>query len=210
MMQRQRFVYLGLLSAAIAFNCPLMADDKPLQEPAAGLKADNDRLRQEVAALESRLRAVQVELDQARAAASQAQMQADAFELRCRKLQEQMSSSKSPGTLTGRSQAGPPRAELAVRAKPTVEGPHACVTAVGSGGKLLQISKGASAGMKEGQTLQLFRPGSPDGATRPLYLGTMLLIRVEEQAALGEFTSVPSFTARPKIGDEAAIELSVK
>jgi hypothetical protein len=210
MMKRQRFVYLGLLIAAISVTSAVAADDKQPREPAAGLKAENDRLREEVAALENRLRALQTELEQARVVAVQAQMQAGAFEWRCRKLQEQQSTKPTAGTLTARPETGPPRTELAVRAKPTADSPHACVTAIGSSGRLLQISKGANAGLKEGQTLQVFRPGSADGAVRPLYLGTMLLIRVEEQAALGDFTSVPTVTSRPKIGDEAANELSVK
>jgi hypothetical protein len=38
----------------------------------------------------------------------------------------------------------------------------------------------------------------------------MKLIRVEAQAALGEFTATPTASTRPRVGDEAAIELSVK
>ncbi len=210
-MQRQRLVFLGLLSAALGGYSVSRADDNPLREPVVtGVKSENEQLRKEVAALESKVRALQAELEQARLAAAQAQMQADAFELRCRKLQAEMSRTKATGTLTGRPEAGPARADLAVRTKPDSEAGHGRITAIGKNGSLLQISVGADAGFKQGQTLQVFRPGSADGAARPLYLGTMTLIRVEAQAALGEFTAIPSAPARPKLGDEAATELSVK
>jgi hypothetical protein len=210
MMQRQHIVYLGLLSAAFGWSGALWADDKEPREPVvSGVKAENDQLRKEVAALESRVRALQAELEQARVAASQAQMQADAFESRCRKLQEEASRSRATGTLTARPEAGPPRAEFAVRGKPASEAGRGRITAVGKSGSLLQISLGADDGIKEGQTLQVFRPGS-DAAARPLYLGTMTLIRVEAQAALGEFAATPAVMTRPKVGDEALLERSVK
>ena len=56
----------------------------------------------------------------------------------------------------------------------------------------------------------MFRLGSGAPSQRTIYLGTMTLIRVDAQAALGEFKSAPGNDYRPKIGDEAASEFFVK
>jgi hypothetical protein len=197
-MQRTKFYVAGVLLAALA--CPLAArgEDKPASSP------DSENLPKKVETLENRIRSLQAELDEARAAAVKAQMQADAFENRCRKLQEQLSGGKTTGTLVSL-----PAQNKTAPANPKPGVAQGKITAVGKDGRLLQISIGADAGIKEGQKLEVFRLGSGI-PSRPLYLGTMTLIRIDAQAALGEFRGVTGSDNRPKVGDDAATEFVIK
>jgi outer membrane murein-binding lipoprotein Lpp len=207
-MTRKGFYCSGLLLAVLAWPLAGRADEN---QPGAGsLKTENDELRRQIETLEKRVRSLQAEVDESRTAAVAAQMHADAFENRCRKLQEELSRVKTPGILASWPRANQPKTELTADAKPKSGVPQGKITAIGKDGKRVQISIGADAGIKEGQSLEVFRLGSATTGKRAIYLGTMKLIRVDAEAALGEFKSAPGNDYRPKVGDEVASELLVK
>jgi hypothetical protein len=203
MMMGKRFGQMGLLVAVLAAPPTARGDGPPLD--AAALRFENEQLRKEAAAQEARLQRLQHDLDDARASMIQAKFQVDALEHRCKKLHEELLQLRSGKGLDQPADLGPAKVEPQ-RGKPPVLGK---ITEIGKDGRLLQISLGLEAGVKQGQVLEVFRL-----ATRPtqrsLYLGTLTLIRVDPQAALGQFKSVGGLEYRPVVGDDVSSELSVK
>lgn len=199
-MRPMRLICAGLLSFVLTAN----ASAQPMPT-AAELKADNDRLRKENEALETLARRMRIELDDARSAAVQAKIQADAFEMRVRKLQDEMTLLKANRSLPSPTDH---KIDLAVRSKPKPTHVQGKITAIGKDGRMLQISVGSDSGVREGQALEVFRL-PPMMGQRPLYLGTLSLTRVDPQASLGEFKPA-SGELRPKLGDEVANEFIVK
>ena len=205
-MRWQRIIHFGLLSALLAGPALLHGQEPP--QDADSLKLENQDLRKERSALEARVRQLQHELDGVRTAMVQAQAELDASERRCRKLQDELIQIR-----TVKAVDQPADDTSATGGRPAIGKPkpgpaHGKITAVGKDGRLVQISIGADAGIKEGQALEVYRQAK--GAQRPLYLGAMTLIRVDPEAALGEFKSVSGLDYRPGVGDEVATELVVK
>lgn len=200
-MRPMRLLYVGLLSLVFAAG----ASAQPALTP-ADLKAEVERLRKENEAFESLTRKLRVELDDARSAAVQSKIQADALELRVKKLQDELTLLKAnPSPKSGRED---PKLELTTRTKPKPQSVQGKVTAIGRDGRMLQVSVGSDSGAREGQSLEVYRMPAVSGQ-KPLYLGTISLTRVDPQASLGEFKPA-SGEVRPKLGDEVASELMVK
>jgi hypothetical protein len=196
-------IFAGLLSIALTGSA--LAQPMPT---AAELKADNDRLRKENQALEALTQRLRMELDDARAAAVQAKIQADAFEMRVKKLQDELTLFKAnrQAPVTTRED---PKGELTSRTKPKPALIQGKITAIGKDGRMLQVSVGSDSGVREGQSLEVFRLPTVTGQ-KPLYMGTISLTRVDPQASLGEFKPVSGEITRPKLGDEVANEFIVK
>ena len=82
-MQRNGILSVGLL----LLSClTVRAQDQPVLD----LKAENELLRRERDAFESRVRIMQEQLDEARRAASAARLEIDGLETQCRKLQDEL------------------------------------------------------------------------------------------------------------------------
>lgn len=190
-MRRQGIVAIVLVWAA----APVCAQDSET------LQQENASLRRQLREMEARNRQLQVDLDEARAAVVQAKLQADAFEHRCKRLQDVLATLRNPKADNGIANTDIPSA---TKIKSTIA--QGKITAIGKDGRLLQISLGFEAGVKEGQTLEVFRLGNQ----RPLYLGTVTLTRVDPQVSLGQFKNLPGVEQRPALGDEVASELIVK
>ena len=201
-MPRMRTIYLGMLAIALASPCPLRADDKP--QDIEALKRENEQLIKDLNAQEGRMLQAKTELDQARSALVQAKFQIDALERRCKKLQDELA------IAGGGKDAGAQveKTGLMSRTKPNRALVQGKITALGKDGRLIQISVGVNGGAKEGQVLEVFRLAN--GNQRSLYLGTLTLIRVDPQAALGQFNSVTGFDYRPSVGDDVSSELLAK
>ena len=80
------------------------------------------------------------------------------------------------------------------------------ITAIGNQGRLMQISIGSSSGIRNGQTLEVYRVANTKGKNFPLYLGSVKVVRIETQVALGEFKAVPGLEDHPRVGDVVATE----
>lgn len=215
-MRREKIVCLWILLAAFSWAAAAQAEDKE-KEPAA-LKAEIEQLRRERDTLEAQVQTLQGKLEEARAAVISAKIQSDTFERRCRQLQDELKLIKAekPAGIApvSQKQESPVQAIAPPGSKPNAKETRARgkVSGVGGGGGLAQISIGSDSGIKEGQTMEVFRLGTTNGKDKvnPIYLGTLKLIRVDPQAALGQFKAVPGLDRRVKIGDEVASELFVK
>jgi hypothetical protein len=199
-----------LVLAALLAAAPAARAEVPIPEPVE-IKAELELLRRERDQLEERVRVLQDELQQTRAEAVTSRALAETLEFRCRQLQEAIKQPREPrvvvlppADLTKTDPAGPE--------KPRPAAPGAAargkITAVGTGSRLVQINIGGDDGVREGQVLEVFRLGT--GKERPLYLGTLRLVRVDPRASLGQFQGVPGQEKPPRAGDEVASELSVK
>lgn len=202
----------GILCLVLLTGTAVRAE-VPVPEPVE-LKAELSQLRQERDALEARIRALGDQLTEARAVALSARTQAESLELRCRQLQEDLKLARA-----GRPEAIPPAAKLVNERElppPRPTGRPAVargkITAVGRDGRLMQVSVGQDAGLKAGQVIEVFRLGGADSKPRvpPIYLGTLKLVRVDPQFALGEFQGFPGLDRRPRAGDDVASELSAR
>lgn len=205
-MTRIGIVCLGLFSAILVETAIVRADEKP--GAAAESKTELDLLRRERDTLEARIRVMQDQLDEARAALVLAKIQTDSIENRCKKLQDELILLKAEKVVIAPIIAPKPRVESLPPPRVKSGIGQGKISAIGADGRLMQISIGSDDGLKIGQSLDVFRPGN--GTERPLYLGTMTLTRVDPQASLGQYKSVPSLDRRPKIGDEVTSELFVK
>jgi hypothetical protein len=195
-MQRNGILSVGLL----LLSClTVRAQDQPVLD----LKAENELLRRERDAFESRLRIMQEQLDEARRAASAARLEIDGLETQCRKLQDELKRSKGQQpTRIVPDVAAPtdgPKSQ-AVRGK---------VTALSANLRTMQISMGQDAALKVGQVLDVFRLASDEGSP-PLYLGVIRLTRVDPHAAVGQYERAPLLDRAPRIGDDVSNELNVK
>jgi len=173
------------------------------------LKRDVETMRRQLQQMEAEHQALKAELDEARAALVQSKLQADAFEHRCKKLQDDLNLFRSGRFGDIQPAINAPRGDLAIRRKPANEPVHGKVTGIGKDGRLLQISLGFEHGVKDGQTLEVYRlPGK--GSLKPIYLGTLTINRVDPQTALGQFSAVEGVNYRPAIGDDVASEFIIK
>lgn len=191
----------GILSVGLLLlSClTVRAQDPPVPD----LKAENDLLRRERNACESRLRIMQEQLDEARRAASAARLEIDVLEMQCRKLQSELTQ------LKGRQPARYVPDAAPVTDVPKGKAVRGKVTALSANLRTMQISIGQDAALKAGQVLDVFRLGTNDGSP-PLYLGTIRLTRVDPHAAVGQYERVPTLDRSPRIGDEVSDELNVK
>jgi hypothetical protein len=214
-MRRERLLPLGLLAALVVWPSLTPAGENEVD--AGAMRAEIEQLRRERSTLESRVLMLQSQLDEVRSSAMMTKNQADVLEKRCRVLQNELKLVKAEKPAADNSAVkkfDPPVQMLPPSSMqpPKPSTAHGRISAIGNDGVLIQISIGSDAGIKEGQMLEVFRLGSASGKERigPLYLGTLKLIRVDPQASLGHFKSVPGLDRRPKIGDEVANELFVK
>ncbi len=179
----------GILSMGLLLLSCLAA--RSAEDPAlASLKSEIEQLRRERDALESRLRIVQDQLEEARQLAAGSR--------------DGLRQVKGEPPITRVSFDAPVPA--AVKPK-SVRGK---ITAIAADHRLMQISIGLDAGVKEGQVLDVFRLASERGKIIPLYLGSLRVTRVDPRTAFGSFERVPGIDRAPKVGDEVANDLSMK
>ena len=176
----------------------------------SSLKTENELLRRERDALDARLRITQDQLEEARKSAVAARLEVEGLDFRLKKLQDDFKLLKS--TL-------PPLNQLPVatsipaktgRDPAKQETARGKITEIAVDGRLMQISIGLEAGLKNGQALDVYRLGTDKGKLVPLYLGTIRLTRVDPLASIGQYERVPGLDRNPRIGDEVSNELIVK
>ena len=177
----------GILSVGLLLLSCLAARAEDGAE-STPLKNENEQLRRERDALEFRLRILQEQLDEVR-----------------RKLPDELKLTRGEQP-RGKFFPEIPTPPVAVKPK-AVRGK---ITALSADLRLMQVSVGQDAGVKEGQVLDVFRLTTEKGKIVPLYLGTLRLTRVDPQTALGNYERVPGLDRMPKVGDEVANELTVK
>jgi len=199
-MRSEWYPYLGMLLLGLTLPGSARSDET------TALKRDVEVLRRQLQETDTAYKALKAELDEARAAIVQARLQADAFEHRCKKLQDDLALIRSGKFSEVQRATGGLKTEVAVRKKPANEPMQGKIVAIGKDGRLLQVSIGFEHGVKNGQTLEVFRLSQQ----RPVYLGTMTIHRVDPQSSLGEFSGVQGVNYRPAIGDEVASELFVR
>ncbi len=200
-MGRQRII-IGIAALLFALPVTLKADELA---PIDLLKKENERLRVERDEFEARVRRLQTELNDVRATLIHAKMQSDGFEHRCRTLLNELAALKGDKPRPALIPNGTTVTEI--RAKPAaIQGK---ITSISKTSRLVQISIGNEAGLKQGQTLDVYRLAGAE-AQRPLYLGTLTLVRTDALSALGEFKSVFGNDRHPVVGDEVASEFCLK
>lgn len=212
-MNSKQIIWLAFL---LAGQSPSWAAEKEV-DPAA-LKAENSQLRMERDALEAQVRILQIQLEESRLSVVNIKMELETLEFRCRKLQEELKLVKMDKKEAAIQTVSRPKPQPAEQGpKPANDGdlpvnPQGKITAISANGRMMQISIGAETGIKKGQLLEVFRLGvsNPKERVAPLYLGTLTLIRIENNAALGHFQSAPGFERHARVGDEVAAELFVK
>lgn len=194
----------GILSVGFMLLACLTvrAEDNPALE---SLKAENEQLRRERDTLQSRLRIVQDQLDESRKSNTAARLEIELLEFRCKKLQDEMKQAKTEQPPIRVLPEADPPADVA-KSK-VVRGR---ITSISTDFRLMQISVGIEAGVKDGQVLDVYRVSTEKGKQIPLYLGTVRVMRADPQAALGHFERVPGLDRVPKVGDEVSNELTVK
>lgn len=198
-MHRNGILSVGLILLACL---AVRAEDSPSP---VSLKAENEQLRRERDTIESRLRIVQDQLDEARKANAAARLEIELLEFRNKKLQDELKQARTEQPpIKVLPDVVPPA--NAVKSK-VVRGR---ITSISADFRLLQISVGIEAGVKDGQVLDVYRVSTEMGKQIPLYLGTVRVMRADPQAALGQFERVPGLDRIPKVGDEVSNELTVK
>jgi len=213
-------INVALMSALLAGVGTAHGGDKDT-EPVF-LKAEIEQLRKERDALQASVLLLQEKLEQARSAEQSGKTQVELLERRCKQLQFELTLAKGDKEVP-RAPAESPKFEPPVVALPPATtkppapaaspNPRGKITAISSDGVLMQISIGSESGIKEGQTLEVFRLGADNGAQRtgPAYLGTLKLTRVDPKSSLGQFKGATgSIERRVKVGDEVASDLFIK
>ncbi|MCE9532509.1 MAG: hypothetical protein K8T89_15520 [Planctomycetes bacterium] len=202
-MNREGILKLSLLGVLLATPLPARAQENA--PSAADLKAQNELLRRERELLEVRVRILTDQVEQLRTALANSQNQARSIEEQHRKVLGELPRLRPIQQVDGKLNEIASRTESERKTPERLPG---TVTAVGNEGRLLQTSLGTDAGLKVGQVLEVFRTGS--GNQKPLYLGTLTLVRVDAQASLGQFKSVVGQNERARVGDEVAKDLTGK
>lgn len=208
-MCRKQIVHFGVLS--VLLTVPALAhgqDGRP--RDAESLKVEIMDLRRELSAQAERMRELQRELDATRATVVRAQIEVEASERRCRELRDELTLLRTGKAADRPPVPNEPATEPTTNEKAPPVAARGKVTAVGRDGRLVQVSIGVDAGVKEGQALEVYRIATAGGKDQSVYLGVVTLSRVDPQAALGEFKSVTGINYRPRVGDDVSAELKAK